>query len=369
MKKAFKITAITLASLLGAVILLVCGYLIYISCQYYRIEDNLKLDINNNQDGGVTTNKDYTITTYNIGFGAYNHEFSFFMDSGKMLDGKEVTGKNSKAKSKQVVLDNTNGVINVAQTLNSDFYLFQEVDTKGDRSYKVNQLDMLKSLGDSYCYTYAINFHSAYLAYPFNDPHGANTAGVATFSRYKINQSTRISYPVDNSFPNKFFDLDRCFSINRVPTDNGKELVIINSHMSAYDKGGKIRQLQLACLNNILSSEYEKGNYVIAGGDFNHDIANSINLFPTQQYVPEWVFQLTQDNLAEHFRFASAVDDATCRSTDIPYTKGVNYTAVLDGYIISDNVSITNITNLVNGKSVDFLYSDHNPATLTFKLI
>ena len=114
MKKAFKITAITLASLLGAVILLVCGYLIYISCQYYRIEDNLELNINNNQDGGVTTNKDYTITTYNIGFGAYNHEFSFFMDSGKMLDGTEVIGKNSKAKSKQVVLDNTNGVINVA---------------------------------------------------------------------------------------------------------------------------------------------------------------------------------------------------------------------------------------------------------------
>lgn len=369
MKKAFKITAITLATMLGAVILLVCGYLIYVSCQYYRIEDNLELEINNNQNCSISTNTNYTITTYNIGFGAYNHEFSFFMDSGKMLDGKKVTGKNSKAHSKQVVLNNTNGVVNIAKELNSDFYLFQEVDTKGDRSHYVNQLDMLKSISDDYGYTYAINFHSAYLAYPFNDPHGANTAGVATFSKYKIEQSTRISYPVDNSFPNKFFDLDRCFSINRVKVNNDKDLVIINSHMSAYDKGGKIRQKQLACLNAILTREYEKGNYVIAGGDFNHDIANSINLFPTQQYVPEWVFQLTQEDLADHFRFASSTDDATCRSTDIPYTKGVNYSAVLDGYIISDNVEITNITNLVNGNSVDFQYSDHNPATLTFKLV
>lgn len=368
MKKVMKITAITLASIIGLSILVVAGYIIYVCCQYYRIEDNLDLEINGNQSQVVSVNTDYTITTYNIGFGAYNHEFSFFMDSGKMLDGTEVTGKNSKAKSKQVVLDNTNGVVDIAKTLNSDFYLFQEVDTKGDRSHNVNQLDMLKGIGDTYGYTYAINFHSAYLFYPFNDPHGANTAGLATFSKYKMTKSTRISYPVDDSFPNKFFDLDRCFSINRIATDSDKELVIINSHMSAYDEGGKIRQLQLQCLNAILTAEYEKGNYVIAGGDFNHDIADSINTFETKQYVPEWVYQLKAEDLPEHFSFASATDDATCRSTDIPYTKGVNYSAVLDGYIISDNVSVTTITNLVDDDSVDFKYSDHNPATLTFKL-
>ena len=369
MKKAMKITAITLASIIGLSILLVLGYVIYISCQYYRIEDNLDLDIYNNQSEIISANTDYTITTYNIGFGAYNHEFSFFMDSGKMLDGTSVSGKNSKAKSKEVVLENTNGVIDVAKTLNSDFYLFQEVDTKGDRSHDVNQLDMLKGIGDNYGYTYAINFHSAYLLYPFNDPHGANTAGVATFSKFKLNSSTRKSYPIDESFPNKYFDLDRCFSINRISVEGGKELVIINSHMSAYDEGGKIRQLQLELLNSVLTEEYEKGNYVIAGGDFNHDIADSINTFETTQYVPDWVFQLNDSDLAPHFRFASSTDDATCRSTDIPYTKGVNYSAVLDGYIISDNVSITSITNLVDGKSVDFMYSDHNPATLTFQLV
>lgn len=369
MKKTFKITAITLASIIGLVILLVLGYVIYLSIQYYRIEDNLNLEISNNRNEIVSTATDYTITTYNIGFGAYNHDFSFFMDSGKMLDGTEVTGKNSTAKSKDVVINNTTGIVNIAKALNSDFYLFQEVDTKGTRSHNVNQLDMLKSIGDNYGYTYAINFHSAYLLYPFNDPHGANTAGVATFSRYKINSSTRKSYPIDESFPNKYFDLDRCFSINRISVNNGKELVIINSHMSAYDKGGKIRQKQLALLNSVLTEEYEKGNYVIAGGDFNHDIADSIHTFETQQYVPEWVFQLEESDLAPHFRFASSTDDATCRSTDIPYTKGVNYSAVLDGYIISDNVSISNITNLVNGESVDFMYSDHNPATLTFQLI
>ena len=89
-KKVFKITAIVLASLIGLLILVVAGYVIYVAAQYYRIEDNLTLEINNNQTNVVQTNTSYKITTYNIGFGAYNHEFSFFMDSGKMKNGKEV---------------------------------------------------------------------------------------------------------------------------------------------------------------------------------------------------------------------------------------------------------------------------------------
>lgn len=367
-KKVLKITAICLASLLGLIVLVAGGYVAYISIQYYRIEDNYNLTINNNQTQNIQLGTSYKITTYNIGFGAYNHDFSFFMDSGEMLDGKKVSGKNSTASSKQVVLDNTAGVLNASKSLNSDFYLFQEVDVKGTRSHNVNQLEKLKELGNNFGYTFAENFHSAYLMYPFNDPHGANTAGVATFSKFNLKSSTRISYPIDESFPNKYFDLDRCFSINRVAVEGNKELVIINSHMSAYDEGGKIRQLQLAKLNQILTEEYNKGNYVIAGGDFNHDIANSLNMFETTQKVPEWVFQLKEEDLPEHFNFAAGTDAPTCRSTDMPYKKGENYSVVLDGFIVSDNVTVNNVTNLVNGTDVNFEYSDHNPATLTFTL-
>lgn len=367
-KKITKITALVLASILILIILLLGGYLIYISAQYYRIEDNLNLTINNNNSNTINLQTQYSVTTYNIGFGAYNHDFSFFLDSGKMKSGKEVVGKNSTAKNKQVVLDNTNGVINISKQLNSDFYLFQEVDINGTRSHHINQFEMLNSIGN-FTSTYAENFHSAFLLYPFNDFHGKNQAGLVTFSKYGIASSTRVSYPIDNSFPNKYFDLDRCFSINRININGStKQLVIINSHMSAYDEGGKIRKQQLSKLNEILTMEYNKGNYVIAGGDFNHDIANSLNLFKTEQEVPNWVFQLNNSDLPNHFSFASATDDATCRSTDIPYTKNVNYTVVIDGFVVSDNVTVNKVTNLVNGTSANFNFSDHNPSTLTFTL-
>ena len=45
----------------------------------------------------------------------------------------------------------------------------------------------------------------------------------------------------------------------------------------------------LAVLNRVLQEEYEKGNYVIVGGDFYHDIANSIHTFQSEQKTPDWV--------------------------------------------------------------------------------
>ena len=45
--------------------------------------------------------------------------------------------------------------------------------------------------------------------------------------------------------------------------ENGKNLYIVNSHMSAYDKGGVIRAKQLELLNKTMQQEYNKGNYVI----------------------------------------------------------------------------------------------------------
>ena len=48
---------------------------------------------------------------------------------------------------------------------------------------------------------------------------------------------------------------------------------------------------------------------------------------------------------------------------NMPYTPGVNYTVVIDGFLVSDNVQ-------ASAKNIDagFAYSDHNPVQLTFSL-
>lgn len=364
-KKTLKITGWTLGALVGLIFLILVGYVTYLSCTYYRIEDFQSIETTNNKTVNLALNNEYKISTYNIGFGAYTPEFDFFMDSGEMLDGKKVQGKGSRAKNKQTVLDNTNGAIQEIQRLDTDFAFFQEVDTKSDRSHFVNQYKMLQNSFTEYSSSFASNFHSGFLFYPLTNPHGSVNSGIATFSKYKVDESVRRSFPIDNGFFSKFFDLDRCFQINRLSiSETDKELVLINLHLSAYDEGGKIRALQLSMLKEILLEEYEKGNYVIAGGDWNHDIAESLHTFDTKQKVPKWVHQMKHEDIPEGFSFQTTKDVPTCRSTDMPYKEGINYTAVLDGFLVSNNITLSSVENI----NTNFLFSDHNPVQMSFIL-
>ena len=67
MKKMFRGLSVVVLSL----ILLVVGYVVYMQSNYYRIEDNLSLKVDNNREEMLQVGKDYSAVTYNIGFGAY----------------------------------------------------------------------------------------------------------------------------------------------------------------------------------------------------------------------------------------------------------------------------------------------------------
>lgn len=371
MKKIFQKLFKLFISLIIFVALVVGVYVIYLTSQYYRIEDQMNYtnNIKSSNDSLVQLNTEYTITTYNIGFGAYNHEFSFFMDSGEMLDGTKVSGTGSKAESKEVVIDNTEGAIETIRSLSPDFMFFQEVDEKATRSHKVNQYVKLSDSFINHNSIYTSNFHSGFLFYPLFDPHGKVESGIVTMSNKKIENVVRYKLEIDESFPTKFFDLDRCFSVSYLPIEgSNKKLVLINAHLSAYDKGGIYRSKQWKQLNDFFIEEVNKGNYIVCGGDFNHDISNveGFSDFPTTQKKPEWVYTLSNQDLVQNLglSFQTAINAPTCRSTDMPYTRGVNYTVVIDGFITSSNVEVLFTTNI----DVDFLYSDHNPVMMKFVL-
>lgn len=366
MRKGSKIALITISSIIGALLLAVLSYVLYVVIQYSRIEDNIPLETENVQSPVLERKEKYTIATYNIGFGAYGQDYSFFMDEGVMNDGTKVVGKYGKSISKEHTEKNTQGAIAELRNLDPDIILLQEVDEKSSRTRGVVQTDIIKNSFKNYSYTYCSDFHTAYLMYPFHDPHGKTEAGLVTLSKYRIDSSIRRSYPVPSGFA-KFFDLDRCFSVHRLPVENGKELVLINSHMSAYDEGGTTRAKQLEMLLSTMVNEYEKGNYVIVGGDFNHILGDDLlDAFPSWQQTPEWIAVLEEDLIPKHFKLATAENAQevpTCRAADIPWEKGINYTAIVDGFIVSDNISYETM-NIDN----DFMYSDHQPVLMTFKL-
>lgn len=270
----------------------------------------------------------------------------------------------------------------VIKNLDSDFIALQEVDEKADRSYDVNQKEYFEEKLSSYDSTFAVDFDSAYLLYPISDPHGKSKAGLSTFSKYKIQSSCRKEYTISTGF-DKFFDLDRCFCINRIEVENGKQLILINSHMSAYDEGGTIRDKQMKELYTYMKEEADKGNYVITSGDFNHDFLTNNPSYPQytmenfaykdqiDQKKPSWVNYIFDENgvspFDDGFKVYASDNEPSCRDCDVVYKKGSTFVSTLDGFICSENVEAKNVMTSKVGEN-GFAYSDHHPCTLTFVL-
>lgn len=368
MLKLFKSIPLLLRAVvcaLLAVLLLVAGYVVYMLATYNRIPDNQELAVENNQHAALKAGEEYTALSYNIGFGAYTPEFTFFMDTGEMLDGTKTQGSSSWAASRESVEACTDFDIAILQEHQPTFALLQEVDFGSTRSYGVDQTALIAQALPGMGSAEAVNFHSSFLFYPVTWPHGFANSCVMTLSSAQLSSAVRRSYPVSTSL-SKYFDLDRCFMVCRVPVEGGAELVLINNHMSAYDQGGTVRAQQLQMLCSVMEEEAAKGNYVIVGGDFNHALCGSAELYPSQQKLPSWLSVLEDSELPEGFhvvRPSNLEEVASCRDSDIPFEEGVTYQTTVDGFIVSPNVSASAL-NLDYG----YAASDHNPVKLTFTL-
>lgn len=352
-KRFFKIL---LAAIL-AILVILLAYVAYVFIAYYRVEDNLDLEVDQKSREAVNVEETLSVLSYNIGFGAYSDDYSFFMDGGK----------ESRARSPEVVYDNVGGALKIIREKNPDFAFIQEVDLDGTRSHHIDQTALVREAFPEYSSVFAQNYDSPYLFWPLNEPHGANQAGTMTLSSCKIDSSLRRSLPIEEDFM-KLVDLDRCYAINRIPTNDGRELILINFHLSAYTSDGKIAEDQLEMLFSDMQKELDQGNYVIAGGDFNKDIlGNSDEIFGIPFGDATWAQPIPPELIPKDFEIVAPLDKehpvASCRNADRPYGPD-DFTLTVDGFIISNNVEV------VSSEVIDagFKYSDHNPVRMEFKL-
>lgn len=356
-----------------AVVLIVGGYFAFLQVTYRRIEDMKYLATTNPQLTRLTDGAEYSITTFNIGFGAYGQSFSFFMDQGEMLNGTITQGKSSRAESEEDVLNNISGAVSLVKSKAvSDFYFFQEVDTDSTRSHYVNQVKLLNDAFSGYASVYAENAHSKYLFYPLTQPIGKINSGILTLSKYSIDYSVRRSLVIETGMIDKLFDLDRCFTISKLPIyGSSKYLVLVNVHLSAYDDGD-IRKQQIAALYDYMNYEYNTNkNYVVVGGDFNLCLAGESGIFNNGMKTPGWCQSLPEGYTADNFasigytiNYDISATIGTCRDASIKYTEGLNLEVVIDGFMTSGNITVKS-TSVIDG---DFKNSDHNPVRMEFKL-
>ena len=242
------------------------------------------------------------------------------------------------------------------------------MDIDSTRSYHVDERQPICQTLTGKSHVFAQNYDSPFLMYPLTQPHGASRSGLLTFSPVTITSAKRVELPVENSVM-KLLDLDRCYSVSRIPVNNSKELILYNLHLSAYTSDGTIATEQLKLLLSDMQAEYEKGNWCVAGGDFNKDLlGDSAQYFgeadPEYSWappIPEGTFDGYDISLVAPLNETAPVP--SCRNADSAYHQG-QYVLTVDGFLVSSNVTVEEADVIDTG----FRWSDHNPVMMTFLL-
>lgn len=364
MKKIIKPLIISICSTLAFLLLIVVTVLGYLTMDEYNPDDVEKLEVENYGGKILKTDKPIRIMTWNIGYGALGDNADFFMDGGQMVN--TATGER--------VRYNLDGMIDRIDEINPDILLIQEIDRNSTRSHFIDEYEYIKKNSGSFVAknqsSFAYNFKVSFVPYPI-PPIGKVEGGIATYSSYEIDDAKRIKLPCPFSWPIRTGNLKRCLQVMRMPIEGSeKELVLINLHLEAYDDGeGKIAQTNV--LKELMSEELNKGNYVIAGGDFNQVFSN----IDTSGYpVLENNWEAGAIDVAEFgddFQFVTDVSNPTCRSLGEVYADAQDKSPeafqyyVIDGFIVSGNIEVHNLRT----HNTVFQYSDHNPVSMDVILL
>ncbi|MWV47629.1 endonuclease/exonuclease/phosphatase family protein [Paenibacillus sp. HJL G12] len=344
-----------LASVVLAAVLIVGGFILYVTITDYKPAATVPVTIANSQEHVLKKGTSFTLTTFNIGYAGLDKDEDFFMDGGT----------HSRSSSKVQTVLNLNGIGTFLKDSHSDIIFIQEVDVNSSRSYHMDEIGALQNFLKGYSFSYADNYKVPWVPVPIIHPMGSAHSGLLTLSSYKSTSATRYALPGKEKWPQQLFDLDRAFIENRMPVENGKELVLVNLHLSAFDKGGSIRKQQLEFLGEYIKKESEKGNYLIIGGDWNHSLPGTDpKAFAATQDWPDWLQPFPENFKPEGFQWAVDKNTPSVRTVDTAYQEGVNFRAVIDGFLVSPNVEIVN----VQGHDLQHEHSDHNPVTAEFIL-
>ncbi len=349
LKKFLKIILILVV--LGAV--WIAGNLLFGTITDFKPEKEITLKVRGNAN--AQPDSVFTFINWNIGYGGLGENADFFYDGGKMVVSAE-----------EDVNNYLNGIYGFLKANDSvDFFLLQEVDTLARRSYRINELTGISKQLPDHAYSFAVNYDVKFVPVPYTNPMGKVIAGLASFARFKPADAVRYGYDANFSWPQSIYFLDRCFLVHRIPLANGKEFLAINTHNSAYDKTGELKKREMEMLKEFVVKEFEKGNYVVVGGDWNQcppgfdaklfwksdvDIAENANV--DAAFMPAgWTW--AYDNTVP-----------TNRSLLFPLDLDKTDRTVIDYYLVSPNLEVQKLKNV----DMQFKYSDHQPVFLSVRL-
>jgi endonuclease/exonuclease/phosphatase family metal-dependent hydrolase len=296
----------------------------------------------------------FSFLTWNIGYAGLGREQDFFYDGGKMVLPRREQCSLYFEGIKQMLKANDT----------ASFLFLQEIDIKARRSWYTDEPAGLTSVLPAFSSVTAINYDCRFVPMPLQDPMGRVVSGLAIFSQFKPASAGVDYYDAFFPWPTRLAFLKRCFVMLRFGLDNGRELVIINTHNSAFDSTGSLRKRELFVLDSAMQSEYHQGNYVVAGGDWNSNPRGfNVSSITTDDQVTS-VDPPIESNFLPDWQFVFDPVKPSNRYLNMPYKKGVTKTTIIDFFVVSPNIEVTHISTIPMG----FAFSDHEPVVMGVRL-
>lgn len=232
---------------------LTIGFYLWASSPNLRPDDYSSI-YTNSESISVNTNQEFSILTYNIGY----------------LSG--MTNNLPVDKPRSLFDQNSELVIRNLRRLNPDFIALQEIDYDSDRSFNIDQHQMIEELGYPYSGK-TINWDKRYVPFPYfpvSMQFGKIVSGQSVLSKYPILEQQRIELERNNSNPFYYdsFYLDRLAQVVKISVQ-GRNLILINAHLEAFDQETRIRQMEK--LRSLYGSFCKIGPTIMLG-DFNSDM-------------------------------------------------------------------------------------------------
>lgn len=359
-KRLVKRVARIIAALLAILILAVVGLVAVLTITEYHPAEMEDITPAGKAARNLTTGEEFSILTWNVGYGALGNNADFFMDGGHMV----------RTATAARVQQNMADIVQAYENAAPDIAIFQEVDVNSDRSWNINEVTLLETAASKFQPTqgaYATNYRTLFvpLGVP---PYGKIEGGLLTLSSFAVSQSTRVALPCSYSWPMSTMQLKRCELVTRIPVEGSEhELVLINEHPDAYTDE-EHHAIQIAAIRETLTEEAAKGNWVIAGGDWNHTFSNvDISNYPLLDENNWAAGYLNENDFGQGWQFVMDNTHPTCRLLDHalvneqgdPLEEIVQY-YMLDGFIVSSNVEVVSVET----QNLGFVASDHNPVVM-----
>ncbi|OJJ19515.1 endonuclease [marine bacterium AO1-C] len=303
------------------------------------------------------------ILSWNVQYMA-SKDYVFFYD---LLDNSGP----DKRPDKKAIAKTINEVARIIKQEDPDIILLQEVDEGAKRTDKEDQLKRLLGLisKDYGCHCSSFYWKASFVP----DPNVMGSVGMklSTISKYKIKEGTRHQLPlIENmNFLVKQFYLKRAILETKFPVEGGKDLAVMNTHLSAFAQGSNTMEQQVAMLDKMLKERTKQGLPWVVGGDFNllppGEAYKELTDYQKQYYKPE-------TEIASFFKDYQAVPNAAQTTgnrriewfTHFPNDPKVKQPdRTIDYLFFSKNVELL---NKAIGQKDTWDISDHLPLMVSF---